>query len=121
MRFLLNMNVPRQLGQYLTAKGHECRHVGDIGMARASDLTIVEEARSHEEAILTNDLDYGSLLAFSGEHAPSVVIFRLRNTAADNLFARMMSGWLEMERHLLQGAIVMLEDSALRVRSLPVP
>ena len=41
MRFLLNMNVPRGLGRRLAARGHECRHVGDIGMARASDVAIV--------------------------------------------------------------------------------
>ena len=38
MKFLLNMNVPRKLGRRLTSEGHECRHVGDIGMAQVSDL-----------------------------------------------------------------------------------
>jgi predicted nuclease of predicted toxin-antitoxin system len=45
MKFLLNMNVPRDLGTRLAAQGHECRHVGDIGMAQASDVAIMEEAR----------------------------------------------------------------------------
>lgn len=43
MRFLLNMNIPRQLGRRLAAQGHECRHVGDIGMAQASDVTIMRK------------------------------------------------------------------------------
>jgi len=38
MKFLLNMNVPRKLGRRLTSEGHECRHVGDIGMAQVSDF-----------------------------------------------------------------------------------
>lgn len=38
MKFLLNMNVPRELGKRLTVEGHECRHLGDIGMACASDF-----------------------------------------------------------------------------------
>jgi predicted nuclease of predicted toxin-antitoxin system len=53
MKFLLNMNVPRKLGRRLTSEGHECRHVGDIGMAQVSDspalrirkLPILEEEK----------------------------------------------------------------------------
>ncbi|MBM3236239.1 hypothetical protein FJZ31_08065 [Candidatus Poribacteria bacterium] len=120
MRFLLNMNLPRELGKRLNAEGHECRHVGDIGMAQADDAAIVEEARGNKETIVTHDLDYGHLLAFSGEPAPSVIIFRLRNTHPDNLFARIMSKWSEIEKSLVEGAIVVLEDATLRIRRLPI-
>ncbi len=37
MKFLLNMNVPRELGERLGAAGHAYRHAGDIGLAQASD------------------------------------------------------------------------------------
>ena len=80
MKFLLNMNLPRVLGKRLVAAGHLCRHVGDIGLGAASDVEIMVEAGRNHETILTHDLDYGHLLAFSGETAPSVIIFRLRNT-----------------------------------------
>lgn len=120
MRFLLNMNVPRVLGRRLAAQGHECRHVGDIGMAQASDVAIVQEARENRETIVTHDLDYGHLLAFSGEPAPSVIVLRLRNTHPDNLFARITGTWSEVERPLLGGAIVALEDAAFRIRRLPI-
>ena len=46
---LLNMNLPRRLGRELTAAGHECRHVGYIGMAKASDVEIVEKAGENRE------------------------------------------------------------------------
>jgi len=85
MKFLLNMNVPRTLGQLLQARGHACRHVGDIGMGRASDAAIVEEARRNNENILTNDLDYGHLLAVSGQARPSVIIFRMGNVSAERM------------------------------------
>lgn len=120
MKFLLNMNVPRRLAVSLMARGHSCRHVGDIGMSRASDEAILREARVHQEVIITHDLDYGHLLALSGESAPSVMIFRLRNTHPDNLFAQMMRVWAEIEGPLQRGAIVVLEDAALRVRPLPI-
>ena len=114
------MNVSRELGKRLIAHGHNCRHLGDIGMAQASDMIIVEEARRNNEIIVTHDLDYGNLLAFSGKRYPSVIIIRLRNTHQDNLLNRIMDIWTEIERPLLDGVIVVLEDDALRIRRLPI-
>ena len=121
MRFLLNMNVPRDLGRRVAAKGHTCRHVGDIGMAQATDVAIIEQARANHEIIVTHDLDYGHLLAFSDEGTvPSVIIIRMRNTHPNSLFARILSALPEIEPPLLDGAIVVLEDANLRVRRLSV-
>jgi len=78
MNFLLNMNVHRDMAAPLKKRGHVCRHVGDIGLSRAKDVEIVAEAKRTGEVIITHDLDYGHLLAFSGEKAPSVIILRLR-------------------------------------------
>jgi predicted nuclease of predicted toxin-antitoxin system len=114
------MNVPRKLGRQLTSEGHESRHVGDIGMAQVNDLIIMKEARENREIIVTHDLDYGDLLAFSGETNPSVIIFRVRNTHADNLFKQIIEAWGEIERPLTEGAIITFEDAALRIRKLPI-
>jgi predicted nuclease of predicted toxin-antitoxin system len=120
MNFLLNMNVPRQLARRLTDISNTCRHVADIGMAQASDVAIVEEARSNKETIITHDLDYGHLLAFSGEPGPSVIILRLRNTHPDKLAERITITWREIEEPLKNRAIVVLEDAAFRIRRLPI-
>ncbi len=120
MKFLLNMNLPRELGQSLAAEGHVCRHAGDIGMARSSAADIIMEARGNRETILTHDLDYGHLLAFSGVQTPSVIILRLRNAHPRNLLRRIMSAWSEIEDAAQTGAIVVIEDAATRIRLLPV-
>jgi predicted nuclease of predicted toxin-antitoxin system len=120
MKFLLNMNMSRELGKLLVSQGHEYRHVGDIGLARAEDIDIVAEAKEKQEIILTHDLDYGNLLAFSGQSVPSVIIFRLRNTQPKNMFIRLMNMWPKIQRPLIKGAIVILEDATLRIRELPI-
>lgn len=120
MKFLLNMNIPPVLSHRLIALGHECRHARDIGMTRAMDVAILEEARAQHEVILTHDLDYGDLLAFSSVASPSVIIFRLQNTHPNNLIERFSSAWSEMALPLKEGAIVVMEDAALRVRRLPI-
>ena len=120
MKFLLNMNTPRDLGLRLANHNHSCRHVGDIGMAKASDTAIVEEAHREGEVIITHDLDYGHLLAFSGESEPSVIILRVRNTQPENLAGQIVRAWTEIEAALEDGAIVILEDATTRIRRLPI-
>src|SRR3990172_89016 len=89
MNFLLNMNVHRDMAAPLEKRGHVCRHVADIGMSRATDVEIVAEAKRTGETIITHDLDYGHLLAFSGESAPSVIILRLRDLRTDEIMSRL--------------------------------
>ncbi len=120
VKFLLDMNVPRALGAMLASAGHNWRHVADTGMARASDAAIIAEAKSHEECVVTHDLDYGALLAFSGDSSPSILIFRMRRVEPDSMYRRIMDSWHEIEESLNRGAIVVIEESATRIRRLPV-
>ena len=120
MNYLLNMNVPRSLGEKLEDEGHQCRHVGDIGLGQADDVEIVAEARDKQSVIITHDLDYGDLLAFSGATSPSVIIFRVRNAHPQHLFDRLQQNWRDIDQALKDGSIVLIEDSAIRIRRLPV-
>ena len=53
-------------------------------MAQASDVAIVQKAKTHQEIIVTHDLDYGHLLAFSGEN--DLINTRIESSTIDNLF-----------------------------------
>jgi predicted nuclease of predicted toxin-antitoxin system len=120
MRFLINMNLPRELGKRLGELGHQWRHVGDIGMAEASDDEVIAKAREAGEVILTHDLDYGNLLAFSGEPSPSVITFRLRDVSVSSLIDQITSSWPRLEEPLVQGSVVIFSDVAIRIRRLPI-
>ncbi len=120
MRWLLDMNIPRRLKLLLESAGHQCRHAGDIGLERADDWAIMEEAARRDEVILTHDLDYGRLLTFTGATKPSVVIIRLSRLHAQAIYERLLRVWPLIEQPLADGAIVVLEDAAIRVRPLPL-
>lgn len=104
----------------LVPAGHEWRHAGDVGMARASDASILAEAKSRRECVITHDLDYGQLLAFSGDSAPSVLIFRLRRADTKLMHQRMTTAWGEIAGGLTSGAVVVIEEAATRIRRLPI-
>jgi predicted nuclease of predicted toxin-antitoxin system len=120
VRFLLNVNTPRLLGERFVGEGHSVRHCADVGLARASDAAIIEEARANNEVVVTHDLDYGQLLAFSGRSSPSVIILRVRDTSPENLYHRITAGWGRIEGPLRDGAVIVIEDAALRIRALPI-
>ncbi len=114
------MNLPHELGRRLASAGHEWRHAADIGLARASDANILATAKADGECVLTHDLDYGQLLVFSGESAPSVVIFPLRRADSGAMFRRLTDDLVGFEEALKAGAIVIIEESVSRIRPLPI-
>jgi predicted nuclease of predicted toxin-antitoxin system len=120
VRFLLNMNLSRDLGRRLAEHGHTYRHARDVGLARATDVEMVETARQSRETILTHDLDYGHLLAFSGRSEPSVVIYRMRDSHVSKMYSRTIGVWSQIEQPLGEWAIVIIKDATLGVRGLPI-
>ena len=70
--------------------------------------------------ILTFDLDFGEILALSGNQIVSVVIFRLRNTTTPFVIQRLEVVLLDASTALAAGAIVIVEDFRIRIRRLPL-
>ena len=120
IRFLIDMNLPRTLAVLLTQNGYRCRHVGDIGLSQATDEEIVEEARLNGEVILTHDMDYGKILAFSGESSPSVIIFRYQTKEPESFLKRILNDLPQIQSGLERGAIVVVERKITRIRLLPI-
>jgi predicted nuclease of predicted toxin-antitoxin system len=114
------MNLPPSVAVGLRAAGFAATHARDRGLGTASDDAIVEHARERGETIATNDLDLGGILAASGSSAPSVVILRLRDTFPARLVERLLLCLARVEEALASGAIVVVEESTIRVRPLPV-
>ena len=118
MRFLPNMNVCGAVGTALTHLGQQWVHARDLGLARADDHTVVDLSRREGMAIITNDLDYADLVTLSGADRPSVIIFRLRLSSPAAMSTRLTESWTRVSLALEQGAIVVIEDAAVRIRSL---
>jgi len=66
------------------------------------------------------DLDSGEIVALSRGSRTSVVLFRLRDTRTPNVIVRLERVLTESSDALAKGAVVIVEDSRHRVRSLPV-
>jgi predicted nuclease of predicted toxin-antitoxin system len=85
MRFLLNMNVSRTIGQTLEELGNEWVHVRDIGMTTAGDQAIVTAARNGGQIIVTHDLET------RGRHAVAMHLRSERAGAGRAAFLQIVS------------------------------
>jgi len=121
MKFLLDVGISPALGQLLEVNGHEFRYLPDHFSNKTSDSGILEIARQAEEVIITHDLDFGRLLAFSGERMPSVILFRIHHINAEVFHELLVQNWEIIAEPLATGALVVIEMESIRVRMLPIP
>lgn len=91
-----------------------------MGLARADDSELLEAARRSQEVLLTHDLDFGRLLAFSGASTLSVLLFRGTRTDTETLFRRLRGSWDDWFAAVEEGALVVLEGKSVRIRILPM-
>jgi predicted nuclease of predicted toxin-antitoxin system len=121
MRFLVDNALSPGVARSLSVAGHDAIHVRDIGLGAAADPVIFGRAADEDRIILSADTDFGTLLALRQESKPSVVLFRgaTPRRPADQV-SLLLANLPRVERDLLTGAIVIIEPSRLRVRSLPI-
>ena len=91
MRFLADMGVARRVVEWLRDQGHDARHLREEELQRLPDGQIFRKAVVENRVILTLDLDFGEIVAFSGQQNVSVVLFRLQNTRAPHVIAGVKS------------------------------
>ncbi|MBN1962030.1 MAG: DUF5615 family PIN-like protein [Deltaproteobacteria bacterium] len=58
MRFLVDENVPRQIGLFLLDLGHDALIVRDSPLSGANDFVLWELAAKEHRIIITHDLDF---------------------------------------------------------------
>ena len=119
MKFLADMGISQTVVTWLREQGHDAIHVRDEDMYRASDSAIVNKAKDEEFIILTCDLDFGDIMSALSEQYPSVVIFRLENEVPSNVIRRLKQVLEESSDAIKKGAIISVEETRHRVRSLP--
>jgi predicted nuclease of predicted toxin-antitoxin system len=120
MNLLLDQGLPRSTVSHLRALGIAAEHVGDGGMAAATDEAILESARLRQMVAVTLDADFHQLLAITGATSPSVIRIRIEGLKGDQL-AQVLARVLSMAaKELDVGAVVSATATRIRVRSLPI-
>jgi predicted nuclease of predicted toxin-antitoxin system len=120
MKFLFDMNLSPQFIEILTQHGWQAVHWSQIGDVRSDDKEIIHWARDNEYTIITNDLDFGTILAAEGCKTPSVIQVRRLDLLLKTLFPVLEQILTKYEKELEAGAIVVVDERKIRGRLLPI-
>ena len=61
------MGISRATMRWLRSLGHDAVHLREEALDRMANSDILEKARAEQKIVLTSDLDFGDLLAASGD------------------------------------------------------
>jgi len=117
---VLDQGLPRSTTQFLRNSGIEAYHTGDIGLAEASDGSILDHARLHGRVVVTLDADFHALLARSGSARPSVIRIRIEGLKGRELAQLLLIVLDRCGDDLESGAMVTVTPSGIRERRLPL-
>lgn len=121
MRFLLDQNLSLRLAQLLGDGGHDALHVRSLGLGTAPDAVILDRAAEESRVLVSADTDFGALLATGHRREPSLILFRRERPRRPQPQAALLLSHLDRVAAALdEGAIVVIEEGRIRVRSLPV-
>lgn len=120
MKLLIDQDLSAGAAEILRSNGLDVVHAREVGLAVASDESILEWCRGEDRIVVTADADFHAHLALSGAVWPSVIRVRiegLRDRALAELITRVIH---IVGDDLARGSVVSVTPTAIRLRTLPL-
>lgn len=120
LEFLTNMNISPLTVEGLRKIGWDIIRVSEILDKKTKDIEILTYAQDHNKVVITQDLDFSTLLAVRGFRKPSVINLRFGNSRPDFVMDRIIEIVSEMEKELEEGIVISVDETSARYRNLPI-
>lgn len=120
MKFIADIHISPQTVESLAERGYIINRVNEFISFNAKDEEILDLALREESTIITQDLDFSSLLAKRGMSKPSVITLRINIVKPDKVTKILEMILPQIESELNRGSIVIVEEDRIRIRKLPI-
>ncbi|MBF0292709.1 MAG: DUF5615 family PIN-like protein [Nitrospinae bacterium] len=120
MKLLLDMNLSPRWVELFNTSELPALHWSSIGPANARDSEIMAYAATNDFVILTQDMDFSSILAATQGGKPSVVQLRADDINPGVIGKQVITALQQMSAELKEGALMTIEPDRHRIRLLPL-
>ena len=119
-KLLADLHISPKTVEALRKSGYAISRVTDHLPPTATDQQIIELAERLQASILTQDLDFSALIARAGKTFPSLISLRVGNASPQDITRLLLALLPTVEKELLEGAIISVDDAGIRIRPLPI-
>ena len=120
MKILIDMNLSPDWVKSFADENIESVHWSTVGNPSAEDVELVRFAHANDYIIFTHDLDFGTILALTHAHGPSVIQVRAQNILPSHLSRIVIAVVKENQAALEKGTLITVDESRAKVRLLPL-
>lgn len=120
IKVVVDMNLSPDWVGWIESHHWSAVHWSTVGDPKATDEVIMRWARANDHVVFTHDLDFGTVLALTNAEGPSVIQVRAQDVFPDHLGRFVLAAFRQHEGLLERGALIVVDEGALRVRILPL-
>ncbi len=111
----LDENLPAEATELLQNAGHDAMSVWDQSMVGHADDDIASVCQSEERAIVTFDLDFADIRAYSPADYFGIIVLRLRQQDKPHILQVMDQLLPKFEDEQLVGKLWIVDETTVRI------
>jgi len=118
MKFLIDEDLPRSVGNLLQRHGHEAVDIRDTILRGANDAEVAEYAHKHKLCLLSGDVGFADIRNYPPGKYWGIIVLRLPARATSSIILSLLSNFLLQADIVndIRGKLAILEFGRVRIR-----